>query len=303
MTVVATVCTANRSLVAGWFSFPDMGATAGDLMARDLVVSWLRDAGREVSVAVAPPFVDGIDWRTVNPARFGELVLVCGPCGNGPPLTDLLDRFAGSRLVGVNLSMLQPLDEWNPFNVLIERDSDRGSNPDITFGAPLRPVPVVGLVLVHPQSEYRNRGRHGSVHQRLTDVLAERDVAVVPIDTRLDQNDTGLRSASQVATLISRTDVVVTTRLHGVALALRQAIPALVVDPMAGGAKVITQARALGWPAAYVAEQIDTVDLDAAFSWCLSEEARSLARRISVSAAEQVEKLREQLLGQLNPVD
>jgi hypothetical protein len=43
--------------------------------------------------------------------------------GNGWPVTDFLERFRHCRLAGVKLSMLQPLDVWNPFELLIERDS------------------------------------------------------------------------------------------------------------------------------------------------------------------------------------
>ena len=31
-----------KTLVAGWFSFEQMGASAGDLLARDLVCEWLE---------------------------------------------------------------------------------------------------------------------------------------------------------------------------------------------------------------------------------------------------------------------
>ena len=46
-----------RTLVAGWFSFEDMGATAGDLLARDVACSWL-ERSREVSTG-APPTRSG----------------------------------------------------------------------------------------------------------------------------------------------------------------------------------------------------------------------------------------------------
>src|SRR5436305_1693050 len=36
-----------KALVTGWFSFEQMGASAGDLLARDVACKWLRDAGRE----------------------------------------------------------------------------------------------------------------------------------------------------------------------------------------------------------------------------------------------------------------
>lgn len=37
--------------------------------------------------------------------------------------------------------------------------------------------------------------------------------------------------------------------MHGLALALKAGVPALGVDPVAGGGKVSRQAEALGWPA------------------------------------------------------
>ncbi len=37
--------------------------------------------------------------------------------------TNLLRQFEASRLVGVNLSIAEPVDDWNPFDLLLERDS------------------------------------------------------------------------------------------------------------------------------------------------------------------------------------
>ena len=58
-----------KALVAGWFSFEQMGASAGDLMARDLVCEWLDEAGRAYDVALAAPFEGGVDWRASIPTR------------------------------------------------------------------------------------------------------------------------------------------------------------------------------------------------------------------------------------------
>ena len=54
-----------KALVAGWFSFPEMGATAGDVLVRDVVCGWLDEAGCPYDVAVADPFTNGVDWQTV----------------------------------------------------------------------------------------------------------------------------------------------------------------------------------------------------------------------------------------------
>ena len=146
-----------KTLVMGWFSFELYGATAGDLMAKDVVCDWLRAAGHQCDVALAPPFEGGVDWRTVPPKDYTHLLFVCGPFGESPDTVEFLKRFAHCRKVGMNLSMLQKLEEWNPFDLLFERDSDRTSNSDISLLCSQTLAPVVGLCLVEPQNEYRDR--------------------------------------------------------------------------------------------------------------------------------------------------
>src|SRR3990170_1932745 len=146
-----------KALVAGWFSFEQMGATVGDLLARDLACEWLEQAGYSYDVAHAPPFSGGIDWRAVDPETYSHVVFVCGPFGENEVTREFLERFAGCHKVGLNLSMLQPLDVWNPFDLLLERDSSATSRPDISFLSRQASVPVVGVVLVHPQEEYKDR--------------------------------------------------------------------------------------------------------------------------------------------------
>src|SRR5688572_13938709 len=106
-----------RVLIAGWFSFDDMGATAGDLIARDVVYQWLSEVNIQADIADSAkfPYKGGIDWRSADTQRYTDLLFVCGPFGNGWPVTELLDRFSHCRLIGVNLSLLQSLDVWNPF--------------------------------------------------------------------------------------------------------------------------------------------------------------------------------------------
>ncbi len=254
-----------------------MGATAGDLLTRDLVCRWLEDAGRPYDVAIAPPFVGGVEWSTVDPAGYSDVVFVCGPFGNGWPIPGFLERFAGRRLVGVNLSMLEPLETWNPFDLLLERDSSATVRPDLAFLAPAQPVPVVGVVLAHHQKEYRN-GAHDLANAAVERLVASRPMAPVRIDTRLDVNATGLRTAEAVESLIARMDVVVTTRLHGLVLALKHRVPVVALDPIAGGAKLRRQSNTIGWPASFVADAVDDGDLSRAFDYCLTAAAREHAR-------------------------
>jgi hypothetical protein len=250
-----------------------MGATAGDLFARDLTARWLSSSGWAYDIAVARPFVDGVDWRKVDPADYDMVVFVCGPFGNGWPITEFLHRFAGRKLIGLNLSMLEDVEQWDPFDVLIERDSSRNSRPDISFLSDAPPVPLVGVVLVERQGEYSD-SLHDHANAAIDRLLSGRDLVRVPIDTRLDTNQTGLGSARQVESLIARMDAVVTTRLHGMVLAVKNGVPPVVIDPIGGGRKVITQARTIGWSRAYTADRLDDKVLQDALDDCLSPAGR-----------------------------
>lgn len=285
-----------RALLTGWFSFEQMGATAGDLLARDLAAEWLAEAGCPYDVALAPPFGDQVNWREADPARYSHLVFVCGPIGNGPPVDALLKRFEGSTLIGLNLSMLHPLEEWNPFDLLWERNSSVDARPDITFMAREEKVPVVGVVRVDPQKEYGDRGRHEEANAAIDRLTDARPMAVVPIDTRLDNNRTGLRSAAEIETLIARMDVVVTTRLHGTVLALKNGVPALAIDPIAGGAKILRQAETIGWPICLTPKSLTDEALTEAFDFCLTEEARRRAVASRERAVEIVKTVRQQFI-------
>jgi len=267
-----------KVLVAGWFSFEQMGASAGDLLARDLVCSWLENAACNYDVAVAPPFSGGIDWRNSHADDYSAVIFICGPFGNGPPVTDFLEYFSDVPLIGLNLSMLQGLDVWNPFHLLLERDSSETRRPDLVFLTRQPKVPVVGLILVHPQEEYGDRAMHQVADNALRRLIESREMAVIPIDTRLDENRVGLRTSAEVESLIAKTDVVLTTRLHGMVLAIKNGVPPLVVDPIAGGAKILRQAETIGWPVVLKADDISDAKLDEAFDYCLSDEARSKTR-------------------------
>ena len=266
-------------LVAGWFSFEQMGATAGDLLARDVVCDWLEQAARDYDVAHAAPFNGGVDWRSVDPGQYSDVIFVCGPFGNGPPIDEFLRRFKGRRLTGVDLTMLEPLEAWDPFDLLLERDSSRTARPDLSLLAEPRLVPVVGLILISPQPEYGERDLHEEANGALRRLVDRRSAAVVEIDTRLDENTTGLRTPAEIVSLISRMDAVLTTRLHGLVLALKSGVPALAIDPVSGRAKIARQAETLGWPAVFSVDALDEDELERGLDYCLTVESHAHAAR------------------------
>jgi glycosyltransferase involved in cell wall biosynthesis len=290
-----------RALAAGLFSFPTHGATAGDLIACEMVCGWLRDAGLLYDVAFAAPFGGGCDWRRVDPRDYSHVVWICGPLGSSTEaFSRLRRRFPadGRRWIGVNLSMIEPVEVWNPFDTLLERDSNRSERTDLSFGAESMRLPVIGLVQVELFTPlFPDRDRQEDARAAARRLAYARPAAVVEIDTRLDvENASGLRTPGEIDALIGRMDVVVTTRLHGLALALRNGVPAVAVDPVAGGDKITAQARAVDWPCAFAVDEASEDVMDEALSFALSDEGRARARACAERGRRSVEALREEFV-------
>jgi len=288
-------------LVAGWFSWGNMGTTAGDLIARDIVCSWLKEAGVDFDVAVHSSFSfnKAVDWEKANKDLYTDIVFVCGPFGNGYPVTDMLKHFSSARLIGVDLSLLDTLENWNPFTLLYERDSSRRSNPDITFYAAPPKVPVVGLMLVHKQGEYKKRGRHDEVWNEIEKLLNSREMAVVRIDTVITENEGKLRTEGEIESLIAKMDVIITTRLHGTVLALKNGVPVIPIDPIAGGAKISLQVNTIGWPILFSPEDVNVGKLIEAFDYCFTADARREAQECASKAIEKIELIREKFISEI----
>ncbi|HET9810921.1 MAG TPA: polysaccharide pyruvyl transferase family protein [Sphingomicrobium sp.] len=286
---------AFKAVIAGWFSYAYGHATAGDLLARDIVREWLDELGIAHVTAVAPPFTEGAALDSIDPAEFTHAFFVCGPFGRGPLEADFLGRFAGCRLIGLNLSLDYDPDQWRPFDFVIERDSLASANPDLVFASRAALPPVVGVCLreAHPDVDV------GTANLAIGRLLVRHEAARVPIETRLDANGTGLRSRGEIEALIGRMDIVVTTRLHGVVLALKNGVPALAVDSVPGGGKVSQQCATIGWPNVLRLDELDDERLDRAYEFALSQAARRLARKSTERGRAGVEAVRQQLVAGL----
>ncbi|MDA8369773.1 MAG: polysaccharide pyruvyl transferase family protein [Nocardiopsaceae bacterium] len=241
-----------RVLITGWFAFPNGEATAGDVGAARTVSAALHSAGIEHDIAWSPMFRnDGPTLAEADPDDYDHLVFVCGPA-HGWQVRRLHERFARCTRIAVGVSVIDPDDDAvRGFHTVIARDRPGGiALPDLATAAPREPsVPVVGIVTAPAQPEYGHLSGHTEIHDRLSEWIVTKDCARVPLDTRLDTRDwRHCATTAQFDSLLRRIDLVVTTRLHGLVLALRNGVPAIAVDPVIGGAKVRAQARAFGWP-------------------------------------------------------
>ncbi|MBO8201153.1 polysaccharide pyruvyl transferase family protein [Streptomyces smyrnaeus] len=267
----------RRALLTGWFSFVEGEATAGDVLALRRAEEVVREAGVGYDVAWSPGFRPGeLSLETVRPDEYDLLLFVCGPC-SGPQTAALHERFAHCHRVAVGVSVVDPAEPAvTGFHEVIARDGhSREPAPDLSVGT--RPVadglpPVVATLLTTGQHEYAGQRRHEETVRRVTSWLGARDCALLELETRLDTRDWRLcGTPEQLDAVLARVDLVVTNRLHGLVLALRAGVPAIAVDPVAGGAKVSAQARALDWPAVVPAERLDDQVLAYWWEWARRE--------------------------------
>lgn len=286
-----------KALVAGWFSYTNGHATAGDVLARDLLCEWLDERDIAHEIAVAPPFEGGRALTDCDPADYTHVFFICGPFGKGELEGDFFRRFARCRLIGLNLSLDLSPREWNPFDFLIERDSDVETNPDMLFASHQSLPPVIGVCLVEPHPEADVDRANAAIDA----LLSRHPAARVSIDTRLDINETGLRSEGEVEAVIARMDALVTTRLHGLVMALKNGVPVLVIDAVPGGGKIRRQCKRIGWPNILGLDELEEGRLDEALRFALSDEAKTLARICAARAKTDVLGLSNKLFDELAP--
>jgi len=286
-----------RVLVTGWFGTEDGEITAGDALAGDTVRGWLAEAGVPHDVAMAAGFrrEGELAPAAVDPGAYTHVLWVCGPTASAR-VAETLAPFAHCTRIAVGTSTGE-----GPFDVLLARDgltAQTAARPDLSLGAPDVRVPVVAVALAHPQPEYGERQAHEAAEALVRTVVADAGVAALTIDTRLDPEEAlACSTAAQVQSLLARADAALTTRLHGLVLALRAGVPALALDPVAGGAKVAAQAAALGWPAARTVDATDAGELSDLLAWCLGAQAREQAHAAAARGRAGLAAVREELLG------
>jgi hypothetical protein len=276
-----------RALILGHFS------TVGDVDSLTYVTQMLREEGVAYDVVsyiekLTPHIGKSVRRTDLDPSRYTHLVVVCGPFW--PELLERrgidLQRFAHCTRIGVNLTMIEPTGAWNPFHLLLERDSDRAVLPDLSFFEAPNRDPVAGLCVIDSQREYGDRQRHKDAVKLMRKLIEDRGIAAVEIDTRWPafRNSGGLASAAQVASVIGRMDVMLTNRLHGLVYGLKCGVPVLAIDPVQGSGKVTLQADVLGWRAVSTVDEASPAWLEAMFDWCLSEDGRKAAGAVAAAA-------------------
>ncbi|MDN3296370.1 polysaccharide pyruvyl transferase family protein [Streptomyces ficellus] len=296
----------SRILLTGWFSFLHGEVTAGDELALRRVEDLLDREGLPYDTAWSPGYrPQGLHLEDVSPSRYGALVFICGPL-HGPLIEQLHSRFSHCVRIAVGTSVIEPeAPAATGFHHVLARSGGHGPPVlDLAASAATKGLPpVAGVILTQGQKEYGARRRHSVVADAVQDWLSGRDIARIPLETRLAHGDPHhFGTPEQLMAVLSRLDAVITNRLHGLVLALRAGTPVLAVDPVQGGAKVTAQARACQWPAVIPAEAAGPAGFDRWWAWCL-EQGRAHAaehRRRFLEAPDN--RLTDPLLGLLKQV-
>lgn len=263
-----------RALVAGHFSLPGGRGTFGDVEAMEVVCAWLDEAGIRYDVASnGEDGVPGPRLLEIDPAEYGIFIFVCGPWYPRKPIHALLlKQFAHCFKIGVNLTVAESGQAG--FDALLARDNPLEHRADLAFARPIERLPVVGVLLVERQAAYGSRQRHPYVKKVFDDYLASGKIVPLRLDTVIYNNKVGLKSGAALESLLSKVDVLITNRLHGLVLGLKNNVPVVVVDSVAGGGKVTAQAKSLGWPILIPVEALSLETLDETVQLCLQHDKR-----------------------------
>lgn len=270
-------------LLVWWGTEPGQHATIGDFLALRAVAQWLMRHGRRVVVAArsAGRILDipALDWRVIEPRSVEAVCFVCGPLLGGPGLTNLLDRFPGKPRIAVGVSVVAGDPALSQFDTVVPRDSDDGvvnfdlalsslNDLDALFpdgasgmdGPPVKPGRLrAALCLRGQQDEYGAACEHERVVQAVRAIAPGMAAGWWSIDTvyRGEKNPLW-----HVMKLFRRSDLVVTTRLHGALFAAVLGRPTIAIDQIPGGRKVSRVLGRIGFPALLPGEEVDAVRLE-----------------------------------------
>lgn len=292
----------NKIIITGWFSHNT--ATFGDTQAMELVTKWLRDNNFDYTISASENSrVKGTPLDKINFEDYDTLIYVCGPWfGRGIQFKLLGSNFAKHkdriRKIGVDVSVMH---DDHGFDMLLPRDYFNNiKNPDLVFGVENSDsVPVVGFFMVHDQGEYGELQRHELVRQRVSEFFKQTNCHVIELCTHDTYDERGIfNNVQELESLLRKCDYVITTRMHGLVYSLKNNIPALAIDCVAGGAKVTAQAEAVGWPVIINGDGITVEDIETGVKAAIDNKDK--IKQLNKTAVKKISEIEKQLIKYLN---
>lgn len=273
----------KRLILCGYFSLKYRTCTVGDLMVLHSLEKWLDSLGYSYDV-VADPMLkckNTIREEAIDIKKYYAMIFVCGPLFDIDSLYEYIRKYDGLKRIAVNVSVInEEAKILNLFEYIFPRDSLNYVSLDMALEEiTVTRTSVVGLIYVGSQIEYPNQ-MHSKVEQIVDTVLSELGYAKIKIDTKIPYNDYGLNSLTEIISVISKTDIVITTRLHGSILAFKAHIPFVAIDPVPKGGKVYKQVNEIGWPYVLNMENLNNYNLKHFLSCALDPSTQQLLQKI-----------------------
>jgi hypothetical protein len=291
-----------KALIAGHFSTRNNNsATFGDLEAMKVVERWLSESSIPHDTAIAAQYQQdyGVDISTVDPNDYDVFIFVCGPWL--PVFKYVWQRFPHCLKVGIDLSAKPGHNHG--FDVLIPRDRLDVCNPDLVFATEPVTTPLVGIITIAKQKEYSRRQRHRRSIETIKGFCNTVDYDFIGLSTMCYQNPGALDNARQFENMLRRLDLVITNRLHGLVFSIKNRVPVIAIDSVAGGAKVTAQAKAVDWPLIFNGDTVQVEDIERAAIECLDGSMRDHLEHANNIASKQLLPIKHQFIKSLNPSD
>ena len=290
----------NKIIIAGWFSHAV--ATFGDTQAMDLVTKWLSFNNFDYDISASKNSrVNGTPINEINFEDYDTLIYICGPWLGDQHFNLLGKNFMHHKnrikKIGVNLSVR---DDNHGFDMLLPRDFFNIKNPDLVFGAQSgHSTPVVGFFMVHGQLEYGKLQRHNLVRQRIKEYFTQTNCYVIELCTHDTHGKLSkFNNVQELESIIRKCDYIITTRMHGLVYSLKNNMPVLAIDCIAGGAKVTAQAEAVGWPAILNGDGITVEDIKTGVKTAIDNKDK--IKQLNIDAVKKISETEKRLINYLN---
>jgi hypothetical protein len=260
----------NKAIVYGHFSFPGGGETFGDLEVKNEILIWLEEIDIDYDVAVAYENENkDILFSKIEPTDYGIFIFVCGPWNPARKKhRNLLINFNHCKKIGINLTTFE--HGTNGFDFLISRDDMKTSRADIAFSHKINKTPTIGFLLVNRQIDYGIKQRHFYVESVIKEFVEYENILPIWLDTNVNFNSEKINNYQDFESIIRNVDLIISNRLHGLVIGIKNSVPVIAIDPIEGGGKVSMQAKAVNWDILISAEELDLNFLKKMVDYCLN---------------------------------
>jgi hypothetical protein len=168
----------------------------------------------------------------------------------------------------------------------LERDSNKNKRVDSAFFYESKPeATYVTTCFIENQGEHGTLQVHNHVINVVENSLKHNSILHIKVDTKYPSknNLSGFENVDQLIAVVSRSEFLITNRLHGLVFGLLSNVPVIVIDGIKGGGKVSKQCALIGWPC-LKGELITNEELNKAIIWARTDEAKSLVKKVVVES-------------------